>query len=199
MSMAETPNPATTSFPAPTISLPLGMEILRTYSGALICLEIVFGGLVWILVASTNVSVPLLQGWVMFVSVTMFVCSSLYLSLFLLGLADKINTDLNFMGPTALRAGTGWSTETDGLLHDFIQEHKRMTEKLTDLESRSRRNNLRIFRVPEETEKGSVTQFVEEIIRSKLDIETDCQIQRAHRALAPKPKTDQPPRAIMVN
>ncbi|KTF80560.1 hypothetical protein cypCar_00043987 [Cyprinus carpio] len=27
----------------------------------------------------------------------MFVCSSLYLSLFLLGLADKINTDLNFM------------------------------------------------------------------------------------------------------
>ncbi len=39
--MAETPNPATTSFPAPTISLPLGMAILRTYSGALICLEIV--------------------------------------------------------------------------------------------------------------------------------------------------------------
>uniref|UniRef100_A0A671KH17 Mal, T cell differentiation protein 2 (gene/pseudogene) n=2 Tax=Sinocyclocheilus anshuiensis TaxID=1608454 RepID=A0A671KH17_9TELE len=95
--MAETPNPATTSFPAPTISLPLGMEILRTYSGALICLEIVFGGLVWILVASTNVSVPLLQGWVMFVSVTMFICSSLYLALFLLGLADKINTDWNFM------------------------------------------------------------------------------------------------------
>jgi len=39
--MAETPNPATTSFPAPTISLPVGVEILRTYSGALICLEIV--------------------------------------------------------------------------------------------------------------------------------------------------------------
>lgn len=57
----------------------------------------VFGGLVWILVASTNVSVPLLQGWVMFVSVTMFICSSLYLALFLLGLADKINTDWNFM------------------------------------------------------------------------------------------------------
>ncbi|XP_056113685.1 protein MAL2 isoform X2 [Rhinichthys klamathensis goyatoka] len=74
--MAETPNPATTSFPAPTISLPLGVEILRTYSGALICLEI---------------------GWVMFVSVTMFICSSVYLTLFLLGLADKINTDWNFM------------------------------------------------------------------------------------------------------
>jgi len=57
----------------------------------------VFGGLVWILVASTNVSVPLLQGWVMFVSVTMFICSSAYLALFLLGLADKINIDWNFM------------------------------------------------------------------------------------------------------
>ncbi|XP_051574120.1 protein MAL2-like [Myxocyprinus asiaticus] len=95
--MAETPNPAATSFPAPTISLPSGVAILRTYSGALICLEIVFGGLVWILIASTNVSVPLLQGWVMFVSVTMFICSSVYLALFLLRLADKINTDWNFM------------------------------------------------------------------------------------------------------
>ncbi|XP_050932192.1 protein MAL2 isoform X2 [Lates calcarifer] len=33
-------NPAATSFPAPTISLPLGLEVLRTYSGALVCLEI---------------------------------------------------------------------------------------------------------------------------------------------------------------
>lgn len=34
-------NPAATSFPAPTISLPLGLEVLRTYSGALVCVEIV--------------------------------------------------------------------------------------------------------------------------------------------------------------
>ncbi|XP_055065419.1 protein MAL2 [Misgurnus anguillicaudatus] len=94
---AANPAAAATSFPAPTISLPRGLGILRTYSGALICLEIVFGGLVWILIASTNVSVPLLQGWPMFVSVTMFICSSVYLALFILGLADKINTDWNFM------------------------------------------------------------------------------------------------------
>ncbi|XP_052358423.1 protein MAL2 isoform X37 [Oncorhynchus keta] len=90
-------NPAVTAFPAPTISLPLGLQILRTYSGALICLEIIFGGLVWILVASSNVPVPLLQGWVMFVSVSTFFCSSVYLFLFLLGLADRINTDWNLM------------------------------------------------------------------------------------------------------
>lgn len=34
-------NPAATSFPAPTLSLPLGVEVLRTYSGVLVCLEIV--------------------------------------------------------------------------------------------------------------------------------------------------------------
>ncbi|XP_030637943.1 protein MAL2 [Chanos chanos] len=95
--MSEPTNPAATSFPAPTISLPLGLEILRTYSGALICSEIVFGGLVWILVASSNVPVPLLQGWVMFVSVTMFLCSTTYLTVFITGIADKVNTDWNFL------------------------------------------------------------------------------------------------------
>ncbi|XP_030014896.1 protein MAL2 [Sphaeramia orbicularis] len=88
-------NPAATSFPAPTISLPLGLEVLRTYSGALVCLEIIFGGLVWILVASSNVPVPLLQGWVMFVSLTTFFLSSAYLTLLITGLADRINTDWN--------------------------------------------------------------------------------------------------------
>ncbi|XP_037533003.1 protein MAL2 [Nematolebias whitei] len=90
-------DPAATSFPAPSISLPLGLDVLRTYSGALVCVEILFGGLVWILVASSNVPVPLLQGWVMFVSVTSFVLSSSYLTLLITGLADRINTDWNFV------------------------------------------------------------------------------------------------------
>ncbi|KAM6909841.1 protein MAL2 [Xenentodon cancila] len=90
-------NPAATSFPTPTLSLPLGLEVLRTYSGALICAEILFGGLVWILVASSNVPVPLLQGWVMFVSVTTFILSSTYLALLITGLAERINTDWNFL------------------------------------------------------------------------------------------------------
>lgn len=94
---AANPNPAATSFPAPTISLPLGLEVLRTYSGALLCLELLFGGLVWILVASSNVPVPLLQGWVMFVSLTTFFMSSAYLVLLITGLADRINTDWNSM------------------------------------------------------------------------------------------------------
>lgn len=34
-------NPAATSFPSPIISLPMGAGVLKTYSGALVCLEIV--------------------------------------------------------------------------------------------------------------------------------------------------------------
>ena len=56
-----------------------------------------FSGLVWILVASSNVPVPLLQGWVMFVSLTTFLISSAYLALLVTGLADRINTDWNFL------------------------------------------------------------------------------------------------------
>uniref|UniRef100_A0A8C0AG03 Mal, T cell differentiation protein 2 n=2 Tax=Bos TaxID=9903 RepID=A0A8C0AG03_BOSMU len=74
-----------------------GPDILRTYSGAFVCLEIVFGGLVWILVASSNVPLPLLQGWVMFVSVTAFVCSLLFLGVFLSGVVTQINANWNFL------------------------------------------------------------------------------------------------------
>ena len=51
----------------------------------------------WILVASSNVPLPLLQGWVMFVSVTAFVCSLLFLGVFLSGVVTQINANWNFL------------------------------------------------------------------------------------------------------
>ncbi|NWI48737.1 MAL protein, partial [Calyptomena viridis] len=45
----------------------------------------VFGGLVWILVASSRVPEPMLQGWVMFVSVFCFVMSTALLCLYICG------------------------------------------------------------------------------------------------------------------
>nr|KAF6426551.1 mal, T cell differentiation protein 2 [Molossus molossus] len=90
------PNPAV-SFPAPRVTLPVGPDILRTYSGAFVCLEILFGGLVWILVASSNVPLPLLQGWVMFVSVTAFTLSLLFLGVFLSGMVTQIDANWNFL------------------------------------------------------------------------------------------------------
>ncbi|KAI5623034.1 MAL-like protein, partial [Silurus asotus] len=45
----------------------------------------IFGGLVWILVASTHVEPENPQGWVMFVSVFCFVMTSLWLIIFVSG------------------------------------------------------------------------------------------------------------------
>lgn len=57
----------------------------------------VLGGLVWILVASSDVPVPLLQGWVIFVSLVSFLLSFAYLVLLVTGLADLIVTNWNFL------------------------------------------------------------------------------------------------------
>lgn len=45
----------------------------------------VFGCWVWILVASTQVANPLLQGWVMYVSLTSFLISLMFLLSYLFG------------------------------------------------------------------------------------------------------------------
>jgi len=71
-----------------------------------------FGGLVWILVAASNVPVPLLQGWVMFVSLLTFFLSSAYLTLLLSGLADRIQMDWNVLvwKPIPLRSNDSFNS-----------------------------------------------------------------------------------------
>ncbi|XP_014708184.1 myelin and lymphocyte protein-like [Equus asinus] len=49
----------------------------------LFILELVFGGLVWILVASSLVPLPLLQGWVMFASVFCFTGTTVLVFLYM--------------------------------------------------------------------------------------------------------------------
>ncbi|XP_053098700.1 protein MAL2 [Hemicordylus capensis] len=93
-SMPPPPN-ATAYFPPPRITLPSGLEILRTYSGAFICLEILLGALVWILVSATKIPLPLLQGWVMFVSVTACFTSISFLCVFLFSYRERIAIDWN--------------------------------------------------------------------------------------------------------
>ncbi|XP_009899734.1 myelin and lymphocyte protein [Dryobates pubescens] len=63
-------------------SLPSGLRVLLTFPDVLFIPELVFGGLVWILVASSRVQSAMLQGWVMFVSVFCFVMTSILLCLY---------------------------------------------------------------------------------------------------------------------
>uniref|UniRef100_A0A674HAW3 Myelin and lymphocyte protein n=1 Tax=Taeniopygia guttata TaxID=59729 RepID=A0A674HAW3_TAEGU len=66
-------------------TLPSGLAVLSTFPDVLFIPEIIFGGLVWILVASSKVPEPMLQGWVMFVSVFCFVMSISLLCLYVCG------------------------------------------------------------------------------------------------------------------
>ncbi|KAM6916706.1 myelin and lymphocyte protein-like [Xenentodon cancila] len=68
-----------------TGSLPSGFGICTTAPDIFYLPELVFGGLVWILVASTHVSPPNPLGWVMFVSVFCFVMTFLWMILFAVG------------------------------------------------------------------------------------------------------------------
>ncbi|XP_035848095.1 myelin and lymphocyte protein-like [Sander lucioperca] len=69
----------------PMGSLPSGLGICTTAPDIFYLPELVFGGLVWILVASTHVDPPNPLGWVMFVSIFCFVMTFLWLIIFAAG------------------------------------------------------------------------------------------------------------------
>ncbi|XP_072907506.1 uncharacterized protein [Hemitrygon akajei] len=72
--------------------------------------------------------------------------------------------------------------------------------KLLDLEGRSRRKNIRIYNVPEGAKGSSMTEFVGKLLRDALDIPSamKLEVERAHRALFPKPTQDRKPCSIII-
>lgn len=69
----------------PMGSLPHGLGICTTAPDVFYLPELIFGGLVWILVASTNINPTNPLGWVMFVSVFCFVMTFLWMVIFATG------------------------------------------------------------------------------------------------------------------
>uniref|UniRef100_A0A3Q2ZQ98 L1 transposable element RRM domain-containing protein n=1 Tax=Kryptolebias marmoratus TaxID=37003 RepID=A0A3Q2ZQ98_KRYMA len=92
------------------------------------------------------------------------------------------------------------ATDVQGLAEQVDEQQRKTQFKVLDLESRSRRNNVRVFGVPEGQEGNSTTQYIETLLRSQLQIpeDLDLKIQPAHRTES-KPPPDSPPRAIIVN
>uniref|UniRef100_A0A3P9DJT3 L1 transposable element RRM domain-containing protein n=1 Tax=Maylandia zebra TaxID=106582 RepID=A0A3P9DJT3_9CICH len=85
-------------------------------------------------------------------------------------------------------------------MEESMQE--KFQTKLTSLEAYSRRESLRLYRVPEGEESGapSMAHFVEKLLRENLAIppSTPLQIQRAHRVLSLLPPDGSQPRSILV-
>lgn len=86
-------------------------------------------------------------------------------------------------------------------LTKVMENYKSIQRKTTDLEGRSRRNNIRLYGVPEGAEGDSMPQFVEDLLKKALSLPHDMslRIQQAHRALTGKPGQNAPPRSIIIN
>lgn len=74
-----------------------------------------------------------------------------------------------------------------------------LAAKCDDLENRLRRNNIRLYGIIEGAEKSNMLAFITDFLQLDLQTKLDIKIERAHRALAPKPQdAAAPPRSIIV-
>lgn len=84
---------------------------------------------------------------------------------------------------------------------ELQQENKRLRAKLSNLEGRSRYNNIRILGIPEGEEKGRPTEFVSNLIPKLLGDDNFAKpvvIDRAHRIQQPKPPEGSRPRMMIA-
>lgn len=84
---------------------------------------------------------------------------------------------------------------------ELVQLHIQLEEKMMDIESRCRRENTRIYGVPESSEQDSPSMcaFVETLLSEGLELDgVDINIERAHRSLGPQPPNEAPARSIVV-
>lgn len=93
------------------------------------------------------------------------------------------------------------SAVTKEALLSLIKEQHRLQEKVTAVQSRSRRNNIRVYGVPEDSEVNSMIKCVKNLLTTELLLPDgmSLQIQRTHRALTQKPGPDATPRFIVIN
>ncbi|CAI5669521.1 unnamed protein product [Oreochromis niloticus] len=74
----------------------------------------------------------------------------------------------------------------------------KLEDKCDDLESRSRRQNIRIVGVPEDDPLTASTTAISRLLKEAFDLAEELLLDRAHRTLAPKPKTGERPRPIVA-
>ncbi|KAM4693354.1 myelin and lymphocyte protein-like [Discoglossus pictus] len=67
--------------------LPTGSRTVTSFPDALMICEIVFGGLIWILIFASEVivSTASVQGWILFVSLSCFICTVILLIMYCTG------------------------------------------------------------------------------------------------------------------
>ena len=130
-SMASRDTPPATSYAPPDV--PSGVAALfLTIPFAFFLPELVFGFWVWTLVAATHVAYPLLQGWVLYVSLTSFLISLMFLMSYLFGFYKRFEswrvldslyhgtTGILYMSASVLQAYATIISEGHNLSHYYI-------------------------------------------------------------------------------
>lgn len=91
--------------------------------------------------------------------------------------------------------------DVDVKLAALASENAKLRAKVTDLEGRSRRNNIRIVGLPEGIEGTQPTIFFSRLLVEVLGAEvltSPPELDRAHRTLAAKPGPSNRPRAVLI-
>lgn len=92
--------------------------------------------------------------------------------------------------------------DMEEVLTSLLRMQEQLQEKLTDQKGRSRRENVRIYGIPEGAEGNAkaMVAFIEKVLKENLGIpaSTQMHIERAHLGLGPQPPPDVKPRSILV-
>lgn len=92
-----------------------------------------------------------------------------------------------------------WTAEAKEVLSPTLINQDKIQAKLTDLEAHSRRNNVRVYGIPEDAEGSNLQDFIERLIEAELSLQdVNLGIQRCHRALGPKPPQNATPRSVVI-
>ncbi|KAI4825560.1 hypothetical protein KUCAC02_021240 [Chaenocephalus aceratus] len=114
----------------------------------------------------------------------------------------NIKSDVSALKSTVGEMETSLSTCTDYIstlqakVEHLSAELERVDNKCEDIEARSRRNNVRIVGVPEET--TNTTAAISTLLKEAFKLEKEPLLDRAHHTLQPKPRPGERPRTIIA-
>lgn len=117
---------------------------------------------------------------------------------------SNIRSDLGALKHTVGEMETSLSACTDDIVtlqakvEHLSAELLKMDNKCEALEARSRRNNIQIVGVPEDSTIPSTTAAISSLLKEALKLDKEPLLDSAHRTFQPKPKPGERPRPIVT-
>lgn len=120
------------------------------------------------------------------------------------GSISTMQSDFAGLKGTVTEMEQSLSTCTDDIVtlqtkvEHLSEELVKLENKCEDLDSRARHQNIQIIGVPEDDPASSSTASVSKLLMEAFTLEKESLVDRAHRALMPKPKPGDRPHVIVT-